>query len=1386
MQTLVAKRTRVWVCKSARASTNAGRLLVFFVAMIEGWTRLLVELIEIATAERISLSDHDLCRNYGVKTYACPVSNIYTFSVAQIRDDRSFECRMENVMRAPISYESFFYLLFLRIPIGNRPNESPHFALSNALEQQQQLQPQYKRQLPVDLTEEELIKEAAKVLAQSERIKCTADTPNTLAGIRLQEKLLDGKCVKVKRSWKHSRADHTKFDAKLSDRKFSSLPHRKKKSKPVNRSVSDASSKKLKRGSIFNLFSKRSDPTLNTSSSSGLTAASDKSPNNSGTVAVALDKRTGKPVGRSKSDVGYQREPNDPTAIGQQQPRGRSLTLDRKRNKIADNDESMTKPKKKSQLSPISENPPGERYFGSSADERALLRTTKSEEKPSLKSAIATNQPTTHPSIDHINHKLHDDLELMSDDMQTTTKRNPTVSSTSPPPPPRMQSQTMDSLHSSQLPQERLPLTKGMTVDGIVKRLSMERFSPPPSFTSPAFSYTRPPNESIVYAQVLRDENGEKATRPSHKAIIGDHGSPTHLPLKSGDTVDFAKNDYRRDSSPSHHIIHHHIHRHYDDNDKNEINNKYRRSPSRDSPEPHRIVKKDKPRNLSPLAMTPPQRYRMAASPTRNYSDEDEGIGFESRKRFLDEDMIPSRDTTRQSSAEPPIIPTFRPSYGGSIERINELANRRKFLESRIHERTIGTPRELNGDDTRQYSPQRLTFIAEPSPTMERYNRNIDDEFGTEQVPPIKTTSPPRKQWSKQPKYYPETNIDDEFFRDTDSVRREQQRLQHKQLIEREYRNGQTPYPNNNRVIDLGYIDQYQNSPINNNKINYKYPMMTRTTVDRRAAMKPRHHSVDDVDRYPNTNQNFSTLEREKQKYRSFDKGDSGIENDIKRERDHNHNYMRQRPHFAGDAMKTVTELFLKRERQHTELMHPSKKRYDFVFRERSIDDGSHFDPRLDKYPKQEQQRGRQTLARPSPDANKKSDKKFGSLKRVRGKFIRFNAIPFYWFIFFHSILSDERIVFVIIEKEVVGEGEGEGKNAFAEEPAQTDVRGISVRAARQQSEFTYELPFRQHSLTLSLPFQAIDISTRRRLSTPKASPLPKRNLSQKSSKMSHVSSYRSSDVSSPSPQQPPQPKTSWFKSLERLSRNKNKSSDAKPKPSAMVRRSNTTIDRSLSTPQQRTQSPSPVSRRPATNLRFFGDTDVESISKAATTNSRIRKPLHADHSQSAQNLTHNGSPIKSAHINGNASQPGILNKNFRSKYLQDLSESTSENENINGGHSTLTKQLASPQHQSTPNAKYKQQRRQYHSTEYLDEQKYRRDRDASVPYDQDTVDNASLHSSRFKEKPSTLSRSREKLSHRNALREQNGRASSETRHLPPTAPLKPAREFDRRRALSK
>lgn len=87
-----------------------------------------------------------------------------------------------------------------------------------------------------------------------------------------------------------------------------------------------------------------------------------------------------------------------------------------------------------------------------------------------------------------------------------------------------------------------------------------------------------------------------------------------------------------------------------------------------------------------------------------------------------------------------------------------------------------------------------------------------------------------------------------------------------------------------------------------------------------------------------------------------------------------------RRPNVS-DNIKDITDLFLKRECQLSESLHPSKKRYEFVFRERSIDDGSHFDPRLDKYPDQPKSHG--TLTRTKPTDAKKSDKKFGSLKKV-------------------------------------------------------------------------------------------------------------------------------------------------------------------------------------------------------------------------------------------------------------------------------------------------------------------------------------------------------------------------------------------------------------------
>lgn len=69
----------------------------------------------------------------------------------------------------------------------------------------------------------------------------------------------------------------------------------------------------------------------------------------------------------------------------------------------------------------------------------------------------------------------------------------------------------------------------------------------------------------------------------------------------------------------------------------------------------------------------------------------------------------------------------------------------------------------------------------------------------------------------------------------------------------------------------------------------------------------------------------------------------------------------------------------MKRERQYSEKV--QAKRYDYIFRERSIDDGSHFDPRLDKYPvKYKRDTGTNTLGK---TGTLRSEKKLGGLEKV-------------------------------------------------------------------------------------------------------------------------------------------------------------------------------------------------------------------------------------------------------------------------------------------------------------------------------------------------------------------------------------------------------------------
>lgn len=587
------------------------------------------------------------------------------------------------------------------------------------------------------------------------------------------------------------------------DRKFSSLPHRKKKSKPLGRSVSDASQKKPKRSSIFNLFSKRSDPNLSTAAATA-------------TESPRTAKRTGKPVGRSKSDVGY-----NSSHLQSGNAQNKTQTVDRKRIKIPDSDESMSKAKKKSQLSPISENPPAEKLFGFTPDERKLLRYTKSEEK-----RLA-------PALDSMN---------SDEDEYRPSQQQLIATSTTIP----KHSRSLENLHSSQLPQEKLPLTKGLKVDGMVKRLSMDRFSPPLHFNSPAFSYTRPA-EPIVYAQVLRDSNGDKS-KPT---------STVHNDFPS--TIHRSTNLNTKDRSPCRDIFGSDC---VDDAGRNA-------PPSRQTLSTKFLNERNKElhgnnnNRKSPVHFNGDWIGTDFKNRTIHNSDEDEG--FEDRKRGKDYSLSPTRDVSRQSSSEPPIIPSLRPSYGS----IEHLANRRKLFE--LHERSLDFGRETSQNPKVLSNPKLLSNqYKHSSPIDEKHHVNgrpYDDRLPERHIVP-----PPRKQWAKLPKYYPETDLNDEFCNDLDALRREQARQRHKNYLDQKLNDISA-----DKVIDLGYIDQYGEPKFINNN-NSK---IINQNLNPKARTKGRAPQPEKL--MNGSTQHIIRIETERRK---LDKVDSGIEHDFKRNRD--------------------------------------------------------------------------------------------------------------------------------------------------------------------------------------------------------------------------------------------------------------------------------------------------------------------------------------------------------------------------------------------------------------------------------------------------------------------------------------------------------------------
>ncbi|XP_065083081.1 uncharacterized protein blo [Ochlerotatus camptorhynchus] len=553
----------------------------------------------------------------------------------------------------------------------------------------------------------------------------------------------------------------------------------------------------------------------------------------------------------------------------------------------------------------------------------------------------------------------------------------------------RHNSKSQERLHSSQQPPDKPNLTKGVTVENIVKRLSTERHtSPPPAqIVRDGFSYTRP-SEPIVYAQVVcNNDSKEKHTvRNQYLANTSDEDVKKCSP--HDDLTDrMATKEYLTMKRPS-------------------------------PPLPKYTL--DETDNFPRTKLKP---YN---------SDEDEGLGIDYSKRFSTSYLKTTHQTTATAvtdsftnSDEDHITPTvkytppsyvanhnFSANYRGQADgkeyfpEFHELSQRREILESRIRNR-IGSREVLD-----KGSPDRDVVRRGSASHYESYLQN---STARRSVDRMASASPVRRSTLSPPP------VEEDLIRRKNSKNQQVESFITKTVVNRDGR----PYSEE-------YVERIKYPSKNMEDIR-----TTRTTFERDGSVERTEV------------QNFSrNLGETSHSGQVMDKGDSGIENDFRKD-SLNNEYPTGKKFTLAQNIH-ASESFLRHERNHTNSCLRKPKRM-YSYRERSIDDGSRFDPRLDDYP--DSGRGYQKELKSSL----KQEKKTGGLAKVK------------------QFMSSTK-------KKLVRMGESDKKDS-----RQSSIR--SDERMRFDDQYNSKVP---------------DIANRRRLSTPKSSPsTTKRSLSFKSTKTS-------------------------------------------------------------------------------------------------------------------------------------------------------------------------------------------------------------------------------------------------------------------------------------------
>lgn len=613
-------------------------------------------------------------------------------------------------------------------------------------------------------------------------------------------------------------------------------------------------------------------------------------------------------------------------------------------------------------------------------------------------------------------------------------------------------------IHSSQKPAEKLPLTRGRTVDTMVKRLSHDNGSPPPksnimitpnvsvqhnnnqpfSYTrglSPEKSYSTPvngespthPSSPVIYAQVVCGNGNKPNKQTVHTAYVN---GKKHLPHSDSDeglgyeeNSGFNSRKYESDKTFTTRFEENESSKNdFSYNGTNNFEEEFPITPSFKT-NGYSSVFKDYDKKFEEFLETECVEYVDSSSRGR-------GDGMDSKRR---ESLTESFD----NGFSPPLkTNNVSTNLGGR----GDLSARRDLLESRIHrkfgEKYLRQSPEYVPPANVYTTETRSKYYKSESRSPMGYNKNYTTETkinGSEEKYP-------------NDPYIPKTYYRERLNGDDDAYKRKN--YNYNGYESKNFETHLSDYrssPENNRNFETIHYSKSSYKPEKRETLKHKEyhksnPEIYHDSYENREGYQKTYHDSLRRERYENKYNASSKYQNERYldqtEYDRKDKfGDSGIENDFRRDSGENfrvtrnvssNHHHRREPSNDSEDEGFASSLLIASERQHTddnfmnrkqkhdydsdvsyrrsekedvyrhmenvEYKYPREyktreyKNNEYAHRERSIDDGSHYDPRLDK-----NERG--TLKKVGAKKPPKSEKK-SSLEKVSSelhKFIRNN-----------------------------------------------------------------------------------------------------------------------------------------------------------------------------------------------------------------------------------------------------------------------------------------------------------------------------------------------------------------------------------------------------------